>query len=57
MVTGEATAQMHPPSADGEAIAARGLEVDRQWCQWSGVEMGASTHKPAPFVLRISGPI
>jgi hypothetical protein len=49
MVTGEAAAQMHPPPAGGEAVAARRLEVARHLCQWSVIEMGATMHSPAPF--------
>src|SRR5215216_1203428 len=49
MVTDEATAQMYPAPTDGEAITARRLEVAGQWGHWIGVEMSATSHRPAPF--------
>ena len=49
VVTGQAAAKMHPAPADSEAITAGGLEAAGHWGQRSGVEMGATSHRPVPF--------
>jgi len=49
MVTGQAAAKMDPAPADSEAITAGGLEAAGYLGKRSGVEMGATSHRPVPF--------
>ena len=49
VVAGQAAAKMHPAPADSKAITAGGFETAGHGGHRSGVEMGATSHRPVPF--------
>jgi hypothetical protein len=53
MFTGKAATQMDPAPADSKAITTGGFEIGGDWGQRRGVEMGTTSHRPAPFFASI----